>query len=268
MRTQCADDPNADPALLCGVDPVKDQSYFLSMVDPRALRHAVFPVGDMLKSDVRAVAASLRLPNASRPDSMGICFIGKRPLADFLLNYLDESPGGIVDLESDELLGEHRGLFTFTIGQRVRLPGLSAAHFVCAKDVAANQLVVVPSWNHPALFSDSLRTGPVRWLLPARLQPAPGSPVRVQFRTHHPSPDADGTLTVASDGASAELRFDVPRRAIAPGQVCAFYRHGRCLGGAEIDAPGPSLFVQGRRVPGIFFIIIISSSFCSSMSLK
>jgi tRNA (5-methylaminomethyl-2-thiouridylate)-methyltransferase len=257
VRTFYEDDAAGDvpPALLCGVDPVKDQSYFLSMVDPEALRHAVFPVGGMLKSDVRAVAASLRLPNAARPDSMGICFIGKRPMAEFLLNYLDRSPGGIVDLESGAVLGEHRGLFTFTIGQRVRLPGRTTAHFVCAKDAATNRLLVVPAWNHPALFTDSLRTGPLRWLVPPALRPPPGVAVRVQFRTHHPSPDADGTLTVTADGVSAELRFDLPRRAIALGQVCAIYRHGRCLGGAEIDESGPSYFAQGISIPGMFFIL-------------
>ena len=139
-------------AILRGADPNKDQSYFLALMTQQQAAHALFPTGEMLKPEVRAVARRFQLPVAEKKDSQGICFLGQVKMSDFLRHYVPDSPGEIVDV-SGKILGEHRGLHLYTLGQRkghgVASPREGMAYVVVGKDPATNRLIV--GWDRPGL---------------------------------------------------------------------------------------------------------------------
>lgn len=224
-----AEGPGGARCIFEGRDPGKDQSYFLSLLRPEQIARAWFPVGDLLKGEVRAQAAAAGLATAAKKDSQGICFIGKVRMQDFLKEYLPESPGPIVDL-GGRVLGEHRGLHNYTLGQRrgirVASPEPHTAYVVLEKRQARNELVV--GYDRPdtaglyasrAVLSNLSAAGPE---LPerARLEVRPryrAARVGTEF-----SREADNTATVI---------FDIPQRALAPGQIAALYDKDRLLGG-------------------------------------
>lgn len=223
-------------------DPNKDQTYFLHLLDQAQLARARFPLHDLTKSQVRALARDLGLENAGKPDSTGICFIGERRLRDFLARYLPPVPGPI-ETPDGRGLGEHPGLHYFTIGQRQGLGiggargGLEAPWFVAAKDAARNALIVVQGHDHPRLFATRALTAPLHWI--AGAPPATPLPFQCLARLRHRQPLQVCTL-IRADAAGAEVRFAVPQRAVAPGQSLALYREDDCLGGAVI-ASAPTL---------------------------
>ena len=151
--------------LVKGADTVKDQSYFLHQVPQSALVHTLFPVGDLQKSEVRAQARSLGLPNSERKDSTGICFIGERRFKDFLARYLPPETGEIRTL-NEELVGQHDGLWFYTLGQRhgLDIGGPGAPWYVAAKDMSMNVLYVVQGHNHPALLRDTVKATEPHWV--------------------------------------------------------------------------------------------------------
>lgn len=219
--------------LLKGRDVDKDQSYFLHLLDSKTLARVTFPLSGMLKSEVRALARDARLKSYDRKDSAGICFIGKRRFRDFLARYLDERPGEIVD-ENGAVLGEHRGVWFYTVGQRAGL-GIGGVRgkaedtwYVAGKDLENNRLVAVQGHNHPALFASSLTAGPVHWISGS---PATDQPLAARIR--HRQPDQSCCLATLDDGR-VEVRFDQPQRGVAPGQSVVFYRGRQCLGGGVI----------------------------------
>ena len=168
-------------ATLCkGLDDNKDQSYFLHAVSYRELEKTLFPLGEIAKPEVRAIAGLHGLATAKKKDSTGICFIGERRFKDFLQQYLPACPGEIYSLDG-ECLGRHQGLMYHTIGQRqgLGIGGLAnhddAPWYVVDKDLAANRLLVVQGNDHPALFKATLYTGEVHWVA--------GSPPQGGFRT-------------------------------------------------------------------------------------
>jgi tRNA-specific 2-thiouridylase len=224
--------------LLKGLDPAKDQSYFLHRLNQAQLSRTLFPVGELKKTEVRRLAAEIGLPNARKKDSTGICFIGERPFREFLNRYLSHEPGPIED-ERGRRLGTHVGLSFYTLGQRQGLGiggvkgraddhGEHAPWFVARKDGARNVLVAVQGHEHPALQYDALEADDMRWV--AGVAPAPG---RYAAKTRYRQDDAGCLLTVGPQGF--ELAFDAPQWAVTPGQSAVVYDGEVCLGGGVID---------------------------------
>ena len=228
--------------LLKGLDPEKDQSYFLHRLDQAQLARTLFPVGELNKSEVRRIAAEIGLPNAAKKDSTGICFIGERPFRVFLARYLAQAPGPIED-ERGRTIGAHIGLSFYTLGQRKGIgiggvkergqgPGASdhAPWFVARKDLRRNVLVVVQGHDHPWLLSHHLVAGDASWV--AGQAPAPG---RYAAKTRYRQADAPCELRPANAADGIELAFDSPQWAVTPGQSAVLYDGEVCLGGAVID---------------------------------
>ncbi len=222
-----------------GVDASKDQSYFLHAVAADDLVDVLMPLGELRKSEVRDIARRAGLAVAEKKDSTGICFIGERPFAEFLHQYLPDKPGVILD-ESGKERGRHRGLAYYTLGQRhgLSIGGVADrpehAWYVAAKDVNRNELIVVQGHEHPLLKSNSLVASGLRWI---GAPPEPwrrGAPLRCHAKIRYRQPDQ--ACTVARTGAdSIEVQFDAPQRSPTPGQFVVLYDGDRCLGGATID---------------------------------
>ena len=220
-------------AILRGADPNKDQSYFLALLTQHQAAHALFPAGEMLKPEVRAVARRFRLPVAEKKDSQGICFLGQVKMADFLRHYLPDAPGEIVDV-SGNILGEHRGLHLHTLGQRkghgVASPREGMAYVVVGKDPTANRLIV--GWDTPGaegLYTQDCTVG----TLSAVNEALEGHRL-IYAQPRYRSKAEPATITPLP-GGKVRLEFHHPQRAIAPGQICAFYDGGRLLGGGVFE---------------------------------
>jgi tRNA-uridine 2-sulfurtransferase len=222
------------PELHKGRDGGKDQSYFLHAVEPAQLARVLMPIGDLHKQDVRERARSAGLPVFDKPDSTGICFIGERPFRDFLARFMRDEPGPIETPEG-ERLGTHRGLAFYTLGQRggLMIGGQrgrnEAPWYVAVKDSARNTLVVVQGHDHALLSSRALTTGRFHWLASA-----PSGPLRCTVKVRYRQADQQANLLLQPDG-SARISFDVPQRAVTPGQYAVAYDGDRCLGGAVIE---------------------------------
>jgi tRNA-uridine 2-sulfurtransferase len=220
--------------LLRAADAAKDQTYFLHAVPAGALRMTRFPLGGLLKSEVRAVAKANGLPNHDRKDSTGICFIGERPFAEFIARYLPDEPGNIEDEEGRQV-GRHEGLSRYTLGQRqgLRIGGVTGAMdlpwYVAGKDAARNVLIAVQGHEHPALLSRSLVATAPSWVSGE----PPSLPLSCTARTRHRQPDRACRVRAAG-GNELEVEFDEPQRAMTPGQFVVFYQGDVCLGGARI----------------------------------
>ena len=217
------------------VDENKDQTYFLHLLDQAQLSRALFPLADLTKGEVRALARRLGLANAAKKDSTGICFIGERRFSDFLARYLPHEPGPIETPEGVRL-GTHRGLAYYTIGQRQGLgigrvsQGREAPWYVAAKDRPNNRLIVVQDSRHPLLLSDGLEALHPHWISGQAPQP----PFRCLARLRHRQPLQDCEL-IAIGEEGCRVRFDEPQRAVTPGQAIVFYQGRECLGGAVIE---------------------------------
>ncbi len=226
-------DRDGQTLLLKGLDPNKDQSYFLHAVGEAEFARSLFPLGEMEKPDVRRIAEEHGLVTAKKKDSTGICFIGERRFKDFLQQYLPAQPGEIQTPEG-QVIGEHSGLMYYTIGQRQGLgiggvPGASEAPwFVAQKDLERNVLVAVQG-DHPLLYSDSLEASQAHWINAA----PPASRFRCRAKTRYRQPDQDCEVRVEGDRLWVD--FDQPQRAVTPGQSVVFYQDDICLGGAVIE---------------------------------
>jgi len=216
-----------------GADPNKDQSYFLALMRQPQARHALFPTGEMLKPEVRETAKRFGLPVAEKKDSQGICFLGQVKMSDFLRHYLPDSVGDIVDT-TGRVVGAHRGLHFYTLGQRkghgVASPREGMAYVVVGKDHAKNQLVI--GWDRtdsPGLYARHCVIGSVSSV---------GDPLesrqRVEAQPRYRSRAEAAELTPRADG-KLDLVFRNPQRALAAGQICAFYDGGQLLGGGVFE---------------------------------
>ncbi|SFP83703.1 tRNA 2-thiouridine(34) synthase MnmA [Variovorax sp. 770b2] len=238
--------------LLKGLDPSKDQSYFLHRLNQAQLSKTLFPVGELHKTEVRRIAEDIGLPNAKKKDSTGICFIGERPFRDFLNRYISKEPGPIKD-DRGRKLGEHQGLSFYTLGQRQGLgiggvkekgaqrgSGDHSPWFVARKDVEKNTLWVVQGHDHPWLLSSALNADDASWV--AGEAPAAGS---YGSKARYRQADADCELSDGTNGADRangakgangafSLRFGAPQWAVTPGQSAVLYDGERCLGGGVI----------------------------------
>ncbi|MBC7445948.1 MAG: tRNA 2-thiouridine(34) synthase MnmA [Polaromonas sp.] len=253
--------------LLKGLDPAKDQSYFLHRLNQAQLSKTWFPVGELLKTEVRRIAGEIGLPNAQKKDSTGICFIGERPFRDFLNNYIAKAPGPIKN-DQGRVLGEHVGLSFYTLGQRQGLgiggvkargaelkairalgqrgAGEHAPWFVARKDLDSNTLWVVQGHDHPWLLSTRLSAQDCSWV--AGDAPAAGAlAAKTRYR------QLDAACELASAGpASCELSFSEAQWAVTPGQSAVLYQGEVCLGGGVIAASDVQNFPGGRPTAEVF----------------
>jgi tRNA-specific 2-thiouridylase len=232
--------------LLKGVDPGKDQSYFLYTLKSEILRRVLFPVGELPKSEVRRLATAAGLATATKKDSTGICFIGERNFAKFLSQYVQAKPGKIRSL-AGEVLGEHQGVCYYTLGQRkgLRLGGEGDAYFVVAKDPKRNIVFVERGSRHPALYADSLTATEPTWVQGAPVALPYRCRAKVRYRQE------DQACTIVQAGERLHVEFDEPQRAITPRQSIVFYQGDECLGGAMIEAASPSYHELGKALPEI-----------------
>ncbi|MDO8252874.1 MAG: tRNA 2-thiouridine(34) synthase MnmA [Rhodoferax sp.] len=228
--------------LLKGLDPSKDQSYFLHRLNQAQLSKTLFPVGELHKTEVRRLALEIGLPNAKKKDSTGICFIGERPFRDFLNRYIAKEPGPIKN-EAGRTIGQHVGLSFYTLGQRQGLGigglkakgaqkggGEHAPWFVARKDMGKNTLWVVQGHEHPWLQSFALTAQDASWV--AGTAPAAG---QLSAKTRYRQLDAPCTLA-AGAGEAFSLTFPAPQWAVTPGQSAVLYDGDVCLGGGVIAA--------------------------------
>ena len=214
-----------------GCDKNKDQSYFLAMVRGEQLSDAYFPIGELKKPELRAIAERAGLPNAHKKDSQGICFIGQVKIGDFLRHYIPDKPGEIVDTNG-RVLGEHKGLHLYTLGQRhgMHLPSnTDNEHYVVVrKEIGTNQLVV--TFDRPdadGLFQTSMIVTSLNWFDPSD---AISEKREIEVRPRYRDPRVRATFEPI-DGGTAHVTFAIPQRAISPGQICALHNGERILGG-------------------------------------
>ena len=216
-------------------DLAKDQSYFLHQVPATALAQTLFPLGDLRKEEVRHRAHAAGLPVFDKPDSTGICFVGERPFEEFLAGHLRQEPGPIEDA-AGHVIGAHRGLAVYTLGQRsgLRIGGRAGAAaapwFVAAKDPARNTLIVVQDPGHPLLLSDSFDVEHAHWLGSAHTDaPAAGD---MGVKTRYRQADLPCAIEFCAD--TVRVTLATPARSVTPGQYAVFYRGEECLGGGVI----------------------------------
>ena len=232
VRRRGADD-NAQ--LLRGLDANKDQSYFLYTLSSKQVGQSLFPVGDIEKPIVRAIAEDLGLITAKKKDSTGICFIGERKVKDFLARYLPAQPGNIRTVEGD-IIGRHDGLMYHTLGQRkgLGIGGVKGASeeawYVVEKDLVNNELIVAQGHDHSALLSTGLIAQQLHWVDRQPIR----EPLRCTVKTRYRQTDVPCTIEPIDD-ESIKVIFDEPQIAVTPGQSAVFYLEEVCLGGGIIE---------------------------------
>jgi len=294
---------NHYPMLIAGADRSKDQTYFLSGVKSEAFKNVIFPLGHLAKSQsqlhttteknrqqqqkqsVRDIAHQANIPTASKSDSMGICFIGKRNFGNFVAQYMPEptTPGDFVDVDTNQVVGKHEGSMHYTIGQGAKISGAPVKYFVCGKGRGgsgkdnnySNTVFVCNNTHHPALYTDELwvdfnsfnwiglgGTESDRYGMGLDHIPRPlveGKLIKLLARTRHLQPLASCTVSwrrVNSDNSTQSntnrghlvVHFDNPMRAITPGQIVALYAGSDgliCLGGGPIKSKGTSFMDRG-----------------------
>ena len=215
-----------DGKLLRGIDNNKDQTYFLSQVPKEKLAKVLFPIGHLEKKKVRKIALENDLITANKKDSTGICFIGERNFKEFLTNYLPNIPGKIVDIKTNEPLGDHIGLMYYTIGQRrgLNLGGNSDRGFVVGKDLEKNILYVSFGSDDEYLMSDTCIIDNINWY------GAKINKCTAKFRYRQPDNE------VKIEWLDNELKVKYPQgvKSVTPGQACVFYDGEECIGGGII----------------------------------
>jgi tRNA-specific 2-thiouridylase len=223
---------NGGAQLLKGLDPNKDQSYFLHMVKEETLKKVLFPIGEIIKSDVRDIARKYELPVSEKKDSTGICFIGERKFRDFLGQYIPRQPGNFENTQGD-VIGRHDGIAFYTVGQRrgLGIGGPGDAWFVVNKDVSRNVVIIEQGENHPALFSSSLKANDFSWV---SSNGAPKLPHACSSKIRYRQADQDCVIEEIVDGV-ATVTFPTPQRAVTPHQSIVFYDGDVCLGGGIIN---------------------------------
>lgn len=231
---RCDRDANGKYRLLRGVDTDKDQSYFLYLLDQSQLARACFPVGELIKSDLRAIAQDLNLQVHNKKDSTGICFIGERRFQEFLSEYVAVKPGPIVT-DTGQEIGNHDGIAFYTIGQRKGLRiGGSANHtgeawYVIDKCVSDNTIVVGQGHDHHRLHKKLLSATRVHWI-----RQSPVRDFHCTAKVRYRQKDVECTIRLQSP-SEVIVEFANSVRAITPGQAVVFYDGDECLGGGTIE---------------------------------
>ena len=217
-----------DGKLLRGIDDNKDQTYFLSQVSKEQFSNVLFPIGDMVKSDVRKIAEEYDLITAKKKDSTGICFIGERNFKNFLKNYLPNQPGNVVNIETNDIIGKHIGLMNYTIGQRkgLNIGGTKDKMFVVGKDLSKNILYISLGEDNEYLISDSCLVDNINYLGDNKI-----TECSAKFR--YRQKDVPVSLEWLDDG-NIIVKYPQGVKAVTPGQACVFYDGEECLGGGII----------------------------------
>ena len=231
-------------AYLCkSFDQNKDQTYFLSQISQEQLSYALFPLGDIDKTEVRKIAHELDLEIADKKDSTGVCFIGERHFKEFLKNYIPAKKGKIVDIENGRMLGIHDGVMYYTIGQRkgLGIGGISGeaakGWFIAKKDIKNNILYVASGDENEYLFSDRCIVKELNFI---SYKPVEGAHINAKFR--YRQEDKPVTIHYVNDN-EIELIYDEPYKSVTPGQAAVLYDGDICLGGGLID----QTFYKGKR---------------------
>ncbi|MBS0654513.1 MAG: tRNA 2-thiouridine(34) synthase MnmA [Verrucomicrobia bacterium] len=232
---------------LCNsLDASKDQTYFLYTLNQEILKQVLFPLGGLLKSEVRARARAAGLPVAEKKDSTGICFIGNRDFRAFLQQHLAFRPGQFRTLDGRKI-GTHQGVAYYTIGQRrgLAIGGPGDAWFVVGKNVEENIVFIEQGSTHPALYADQLVASSASWV--SGMAPLP-LPFTLEAKIRYRQPNQP-CIIENIDGDKLYVSFPTPQRAITIQQSIVFYHEGRCLGGAVIDQVGPSYHDMQKPLP-------------------
>lgn len=220
----CRRDENG--RLLKGIDPLKDQSYFLAQVPSTAIRKSLFPIGDLEKPRVREIAKSASLATHAKKESMGICFIGNKNFKKFIESYIPATTGSFYDMETKKRISSHDGACFYTIGERARISGSDAPYFVAKKE--GNDVFVVKGKDHPLLYTSSLSASSPFWIhdTPDILK---SYTAKIRYRQN------DQKCTIRLTDRGLKVDFETPQRAATPGQYVVFYDGDICLGSAIID---------------------------------
>jgi len=223
--------------LFKGIDPNKDQTYFLYTLKEKTLNQVLFPIGHLHKKEVREIALANGLATAEKKDSTGICFIGKRDFKEFISQYIPYRKGLFLTLEGKKI-GEHEGMAYYTIGQRkgLGIGGPGDAWFVVDKDPDSNIVYLAQGEDHPSLYANDLTATDISWI-----GDAPSFPFSCKAKIRYRQPEQECVLEELSPG-KLFIRFVNPQRAITPRQSIVFYEGNRCLGGAMIEKRGTSLY--------------------------
>lgn len=234
--------------LATAVDPVKDQTDFLARISYSQLSHLMFPLGKMPKEDVRKLAAEIRLPNATRKDSQGICFLGKIDYSDFLQRHLGVRPGPVIHIETGKRIGTHRGYWFYTIGQRKGLGLSGGPWYVVRKNIRDNVIYVSNGYNSPLQYGRDIELTEMHWITRDPFSTGSDS-ITVSFKNRHTPQFCDATLERDSDNGF-RLLSETDIQGVAPGQFAIIYTPDRriCLGSGMISAPSPSTRRHHRPV--------------------
>jgi tRNA (5-methylaminomethyl-2-thiouridylate)-methyltransferase len=216
-----------DSKLLRGIDDNKDQTYFLSQLSAEQLDNVLFPVGELNKTEVRHIADEYGLITAEKKDSTGICFIGERNFTKFLENYLPNTPGNVIDIDINEVIGKHIGLMYYTIGQRrgLNIGGSKERMFVVGKNLNDN-ILYISHGNTDYLVSDSCLIDQVNFNTDKRVN-------RCSAKFRYRQPDNNVELEYLEDG-NILVKYPQGVKSVTPGQACVFYDKDECLGGGII----------------------------------
>lgn len=218
-------------------DPVKDQTDFLGMLSPDQLSHLMFPLGDLSKEEVRKIAEEANLPNAKRKDSQGICFLGKINYRDFLSKQLGEKTGNVIELETGKKIGEHKGFWFYTIGQRKGLGLGGGPWFVVDKDIKKNIIYVSNGYDTPQQYGRELWIDEVNWIsgVPEGLDKENDS-IRISFKNRHTPAFSSGKISRITDHRFL-IESDEDIQGIAPGQYAVIYSPDNelCYGAGRIS---------------------------------
>jgi tRNA-specific 2-thiouridylase len=220
---------------LRGLDPNKDQSYFLYTLGQQQLTKSLFPIGTIHKSTVREIAGQQGFVTHDKKDSTGICFIGERPFREFLSQFIPAQPGDMLTPEG-QIVGQHQGVMYYTLGQRkgLQIGGLQQSSgepwYVLGKNVKENQLIVGQGHQHPLLFSRHVTANQLSWVAGH----APALPLHCTAKTRYRQTDQACIITEITE-AGYQITFEQPQRAVTPGQSIVFYADEVCLGGGIIE---------------------------------
>ncbi len=223
---------NSENHLLKGFDPSKDQSYFLYTLKKDLLKNVLFPIGHLLKKDVRKIAKENNLATSNKKDSTGICFIGERNFRSFLNQYIPFKEGNFENSKGD-IIGKHKGVPFYTLGQRkgIEIGGKGEAWYVVGKDPTRNVVLIEQGQEHPALYKSELKASNPSWV--ADIAPS-DLPYKCRSKIRYRQNDQE-CIIEKIDNEIIFVKFPEPQRAITPGQSIVFYKDNICLGGAIID---------------------------------
>ncbi|QHU92563.1 tRNA 2-thiouridine(34) synthase MnmA [Candidatus Saccharibacteria bacterium oral taxon 488] len=229
--TRRADSCLSEGRLFRAHDDNKDQTYFLYRVTSEALAKTMFPLGDFTKAEVREMAKERGLWTASKKESMGICFVGQVGIREFLSEYVETSPGDIIDQPTGAVVGRHDGAIFYTLGQRHGLNvGGGLPYYVVGKDMAKNEVYVSRSIDDDNLWRKGLTLADVHWIN----QPPKDGTYHIRVRHRAPLIKAEVTRVNNNDGEKITIALSEPQRAVAPGQSAVIYDGEECLGGGII----------------------------------